>query len=172
MAKASFLLLTFLVERRGRKDGGMLETVNNRWVVDAHHVNFWNGFFFMFVCGLHVGYLCVLLGYRPSFRVPTDVQFFSFSYVYGCIRMHDDWYSTFQENVCSAPTELNGQKGHIFLKGTVLQCGPSVCQLVSVSSFLFWLFTPYSILIWMSNRVDWLTVSNKVDTVHNSINEL
>ncbi len=28
-------------------------------------------------------------------------------------------YSTFQENVCSAPTELNGQKGHIFLKGTV-----------------------------------------------------
>ena len=41
----------------------MLETVNNRWVVDAHHVNFWNGFFFMFVCGLHVGYLCVLLGY-------------------------------------------------------------------------------------------------------------
>ncbi len=29
-------------------------------------------------------------------------------------------YSTFQENVCSAPTELNGQKGHIFLKGTVL----------------------------------------------------
>ena len=27
-------------------------------------------------------------------------------------------YSTFQKNVCSAPTELNGQKGHIFLKGT------------------------------------------------------
>ena len=29
-------------------------------------------------------------------------------------------YSTFQENVCSAPTELNGQKGHIFLKGTYM----------------------------------------------------
>ena len=45
---------------------------------------------------------------------------------------------TFQENVCSAPTELNGQKGHIFLKGTV--------PLKNEKMYLNYFFKPASLL--------------------------
>ena len=46
------------------------------------------------------------------------------------------WY-TFQENVCCAPTEFNGQKGHIFLKGPVplVRVGPCGSVSPNISRF-------------------------------------
>ena len=41
--------------------------------------------------------------------------------------------------------------------------GPSVCQLISISSFLFWLLSPF-LTLRPFNRVDSLTDPNKVDT--------